>query len=183
MPMTVRRSIVVLCLLVCLPSVGKQVAAQTSTAAPDRTKIIAAAKQVIAEARYCTLVTLGPDGHPQSRIIDPFAPDEGFLIRFATNPKSRKVTQIKRDARVTLTYFAPGDPGYVTVLGRAEIVRDPKEKATYWKDDWVMFYKNKNQGDDYLLVRVKPFRIEVVSTRQGVMNDPKTWTPVSVTFP
>ena len=52
----------------------------TQTATPERAKIITAAKDVMQKARYCALVTIGEDGYPQARVVDPFAPEEGMTV-------------------------------------------------------------------------------------------------------
>lgn len=151
-------------------------------AAPDRAAVIKAAAGVMDRARYCTLVTMGEDGHPQARIIDAFLPDEHMVVWMATTPLTRKVAQIRRDPRVTLVYFDPNTMAYVTLLGRAALVTDAAEKARRWKDDWAKLYTDRNRGDDYLLIKVTPFRLEISADSQGISNDPKTWRPVIVEF-
>jgi general stress protein 26 len=140
--------------------------------APTRAQIIAAATDVMQKARFCTLVTLGDDGSPQARIVDPFAPDSTMTVWIATNPTTRKVGQIKRDGRVALLYFDAARLGYVTVIGRATLVSDSAEKSRHWKDEWAGFYSNRNLGPDYLLIRVKPLRIEMVSPANGMAGEP-----------
>jgi general stress protein 26 len=83
---------------------------------------------------------------------------------------------------VTLSYFDAKTMGYVTLLGRAVLVTDPAEKAKRWKDDWAKIYKDRNRGDDYLLIRVAPIRLEVSAEGEGVKNDPKTWRAAVVEF-
>lgn len=39
-------------------------------------------------------------------------------------------------------------------------------------------HEDKNRGDDYTLVRVTPFRLEIVDS--AFPTDPKTWRPVSI---
>jgi general stress protein 26 len=151
-------------------------------AAPDRAAVIKAAAGVMERARFCTLVTIGEDGHPQARVIDAFPPDEQMVVWMATTPLTRKVAQIRKDPRVTLSYFDPNSMGYVTMLGKAALVTDGAEKATRWKEDWAKLYTNKNRGDDYLLIKVTPIRLEVSVESQGITNDPKTWRPVVVDF-
>jgi general stress protein 26 len=151
--------------------------------APHRPAILAAARELMGRARYCTLVTVGPEGHPQARIVDPLAPEgDDMTVWIATNPLTRKVDQIRKDPRVTLLYFHSGGPGYVTLLGTAEVVSDAAEKAKRWKEEWAPFYKDKSRGDDYVLLRVKPSRLEIVSEAQGMRSDPQTWRPLSVAF-
>lgn len=151
--------------------------------APSRSAVITAARQVIDAARYATLVTLDGQGHPQARIVDPFVPDVDFTVWVATNARSRKVAEIARDRRITLTYFDRGGQHYVTVIGTAGLVRDPVEKAKRWKDEWATFYSNGPRGDDYVLIRIQPTRLEVVAPSLGMNNDPTTWRPVIIAMP
>ena len=41
-------------------------------------------------------------------------------------------------------------------------------------------YKDKNRGEDYLLVKIVPDTLEVVSVALGMINDPATWRPVTL---
>jgi len=162
-----------------VPTAGQELQA----AGVDRSVILKAAGELMGKARYCALVTVGPDGHPQARVVDAFAPEADMTVWIATNPVTRKVAEIGKDPRVTLYYFDPAGPGYVTLLGKAELVSDAAEKAKRWKEDWAAFYADKNRGDDYLLIRVRPSRLEIVSYAHGLLNDPKSWRPIAVEFP
>lgn len=166
--------------LLCIPQVTP---AQIAPSPPSRQEILVAARSIIQSARFSTLVTLGEKGDPQARIVDPFAPDSTFTVWVATNPLTRKVGQIKRDARVVLLWFETGNPGYVSLSGRAALVSDSAEKAKHWKEDWKDLYRNRNHGDDYLLIRVIPTHMEVVSYANGMINDRRTWRPVTIDFP
>lgn len=152
-------------------------------AAEDSAAVLAAAREILAESRYATLVTVGPDGHPQARIVDPFAPEEDFSIWVATNARTRKAAEIALDPRVSLLYFDRTGGSYVTVVGRAELVRDSTARAQHWKEEWAAFYQDRHLGDDYLLIRVRPSRLEISSERHGLRNDPATWRPFIVTLP
>jgi PPOX class probable F420-dependent enzyme len=159
---------------------------QVAAPAPDRAAVVAAAKTLIGRTPFATLTTLGEDGAPQSRIVEPFPPEDNFTVWIATNSSTRKVRQIQRDPRVTVLYFDQGErgdpraPGYVSLIGTATIVRDPAEKSKRWKDAWVGFYKDRNRGEDYTLIRVTPARLEISSPGQGMNNDPATWQPVTI---
>ena len=151
--------------------------------APTRAEVIAAAKDVMQTARYATLITIGDNGQPQARIVDPLLPEGDFTVWIGTNPLTRKVAEIRRDPRVTLLYFNAAAGEYVTVLGTATLVTDSAEKARHWKGDWAAYYKDGPRGEGYLLLRVRPNRLEVVSPRHGMVNDPKTWRPITVEMP
>jgi general stress protein 26 len=134
----------------------------------------------MASARYCALITLDSFGSPQTRTLDPFPPDENMVVWLGTNPRSRKVAQIRSNPRVTLYYFDREGQAYVTMAGTARLVNDPKEKAKRWKDEWKDFYPDR--AKDYLLIAVTPGRLELVSVKKGIVGDPKTWKPRSVNF-
>lgn len=147
---------------------------------PDRAQILKVSRDTILKAKHGVFVTLGEDGQPEARVMDAFAPEDDMTIWMATNALSRKVNQIRKDPRATIVYFDPAGPDYVTLVGRAELVNDPAEKKKRWKDEWRAFYADENRGDDYLLIRFTPTRLELVSISQGIINDPKTWRPVTV---
>ena len=147
----------------------------------ERERLIAAAREMMAAARYCALITLDSTGRPYARTIDPFLPDDHMVVWFATNPSSRKVTQIRRNHRVTLYYFDREGPGYVTIYGTARLVDDPIEKAKRWKDEWKAFFPDR--AKNYLLVAVTPERLEIVNEKKGIVGHRMTWAPPSVSFP
>jgi general stress protein 26 len=153
-------------------------AAHAQSPAKDR----AAALAIMQAARYCTFVTNGIDGQPQSRIVDPLIASEGS-IWIATNPRSRKVAEVARDSRVTLTFFNTKANEFVTVIGRARQISDSAEKARHWKADWSPFYKQKWRGADFMLFEVRAARLEVVSPGRGIMNDSLTWRPRVIDIP
>lgn len=161
-----------------------EVAAQTNAAAvPSRATVITAAREIMTAVRYGTLVTIGGGGQPQARIVDAFAPDSALTVWIATNAATRKVAEITRDPRVTLMYFSPSTFEYVTLIGTAVLDSNATHKAAHWKPDWARLYKDEYRGPDYLLIKVTPSRIEVVSMRRGIANDPVTWRPMSVALP
>ena len=129
-------------------------------------------------ARYCALITLDSKGRVHARTMDPFPPDENMLIWFGTNPKSRKVTEIRRNNRVTLYYFDRKSPAYVTISGIARLVNDPAEKARRWKDEWRAFYPDHEKG--YLLIAVTPKQLEIVNEKKGIVGDAIRWNPPTV---
>lgn len=144
-----------------------------------KTKSLLAAREIMDNAGMCALIALDK-GMPQVRAMDPFPPDADFTIWLATNPKSRKVNQIKRNKRVSLYYLDPEQQGYVTIYGTATLVNDQAEKDKHWKTEWKGFYQNRT--DQYLLIKVIPDYLEVINYRHGISGDPKTWQPVRVYF-
>ncbi len=170
-------------LVLITAAVQTVVAQERPSAAPERAAVLQAAREVMEAARYCALITIGPDGHPQARTVDAFAPENDLTVWIGTNRVTRKVGEIRADPRVTLYYFDAGPMNYVTLLGTAEVIDDPAVKAKYWKEAWSSFYEDENRGSDYVLIRVRPVRLEIVSYTHNLINDPETWRPVTIVFP
>jgi general stress protein 26 len=163
------------CVLAAATSVSGQESRPLS-----RDELIAAAREVISTARYCALITSDSTGRSHARTMDPFPPDEEMMIWLGTNSHSRKVAEIRRRPRVTLYYFDRESQAYVTIQGIARLVNDANEKARHWKDEWQAFYPNRDK--DYLLIQVRPLKLEVVNTKKGILGDQRTWKPPTVTF-
>lgn len=143
-------------------------------------KVIKAAREIMTAAGICTLITLDEEGVARARAMDAFPADDNFIIWFGTNPKSRKVEQIKHDARVTLYYFDKATASYVMIQGNAEIIDSQKEKENHWKESWQSFYPN--YPENYLLIKVTPEWLEVISESRGISGDSLTWQPPIVWF-
>lgn len=142
------------------------------TTAPDTAAIV---RRLIAGARYATLVTLDESGAPRSRTVQPSPPERDFTVWLATNPRTRKVQDITRDARVVLHYFDPVRMGYVSLVGKARVVRDRPTKDAHWDKSWSTFYPDRDTS--VVLIGVTPERLEIVSDKDGITGDKATWRP------
>jgi general stress protein 26 len=164
--------------LLCCASSAFKVLAQPAQF--SREQLITAAREIMTTTRYCALITIDARGRANARTMDAFAPDDKMVVWFGTNPLSHKVVEIRRHPRVTLYYFDPENQAYVTLHGIARLVNDPEEKLRHWKDDWKDFYPDRTKG--YLLIEVRPSRLEVVNTKTGIVGKSRAWDPPSVTF-
>jgi general stress protein 26 len=165
-------------LLVLFPflAMGQHSATQDSS----RNHLISIAKEIMESAGICALTSLDTDGLPRVRPMDAFLPENYLTVWFGTNAHSRKVQQIKGDPRVSLYYFDRNSGSYVLIQGMATLVDDPVEKERRWKKEWEAFYPNKEE--DYLLIKVSPVWMELISEKLEVFGDQKTWAAPRVVF-
>jgi general stress protein 26 len=162
-------------------AMGHPLAAQAKPAkAPSRSQVMAAARAIMLEARYCTFITIGPNGQPQARVVDAAASDSGFVVWIGTNRVTRKVADIRKDPRVTLMFFNAAGQEYVTVIGKAVVDDDMANKKAHWKPTWGTMVKDEYRGADFTLIRVQPSKLEVSSVKRGIFNDPINWRPAIV---
>ena len=146
----------------------------------DRAALIAAAREIMTAQTYCALITIDETGRPQVRTMNPFPPEEDMTVWFATNTRSLKIQQMRKDPRVTLYYADHANAaGYVALAGKAQLIEDMaeilKRKRAYW-DQAFPGLKN------LVLIKVVPERLDVLDYKAGTQPNPETWRPPSVEF-
>ncbi len=174
-----KRYLPFVCSLLVLFEFSLVVAQDKSQPAPDRAKIIAAARELMVAQKYCALITVDQTGRPQVRTMNPFPPEEDMTVYMATNTRSRKVAEIRNDSRVCLYYADHSKAtGYVALSGRAVLVDDMKEiqkrKRAYWDQSFESGLKN------LVLIKVVPEQLDVINYKQGVTADKVTWRSPSI---
>ena len=99
-----------------------------SEASEDDDKVLELARETIVNAQYCALITIDSEGPPHARVVDPFAPDEQFVVWIAMRPVTRKGEQIRHNNKVRLYYWHRESASYVTLMGAADLVNDVETK-------------------------------------------------------
>jgi general stress protein 26 len=143
-----------------------------------REEKLAAALRLMAKDFNAALVSVDSDRQPRARTVEPFPPEDDWTIWVATNPLTRKVTQIEDSSKVTLYYNDDAAMAYVTIMGTATIHDDPESKAR--KKHRLLDLYWPNYPENYLLISVKPIWLEI--TTLEIPLDPKTWRPQAVRF-
>ena len=155
-------------------------AQENETVVNERKKFLKSTRELISEVRFCALITQDEDGQAHVRIMDPFAPDENFIIWFGTNTNSRKAEEIRSNENVTLYYADPNGSGYVSIMGKASLVDDPDLKERWWKEEWKAYYPKGRKN--YILIKVIPEEIEVINYKNNITGDKDSWEVPSAKF-
>jgi len=90
-------------------------------------RLLAAARNTIAEVPFCWVVTQAADGGANARVVktQPGTRDDDFWTRWFLTPRiGRKAAEIGKAGRVTLAYQHDSGTAYVAVAGRAELIDD-----------------------------------------------------------
>jgi general stress protein 26 len=159
---------------------GTNATSQNTGTQIPRDTLISAALDIIKSTNYCALATLDETGQPQMRTMNPFPMNDQIEIWFVSNRNSRKISEIKKDPRVSV-YWADhtNASGYVTINGKATIIDDKelliKKKRSYWEGI-------ANWQDIFVLIKVTPVTMDVVNYKKGVNGDPGTNRASVLTF-
>ncbi len=175
------RALCVVCVCATLGGTTQVRAQNPRVDSAANARIESAARRIVADAVFATFVTLDNAGAPRTRQVQPLPPDASWTVWFATNPRTRKVTDITRDGRVVLHYFDPKLAGYVSLIGRARVVRDRTAKDAHWEPAWNAFYADRDTS--VVLIAVTAERLEVVCPALGIEGDKGTWLPPTLRLP
>ena len=138
------------------------------------------AKELMVHAENAALITVDSLGVSHVRAMDPFLPEDNFTVWMGTNPKSSKVSQIKKNNLVSLYYFDKESAGYITLQGVATIVNTRDKKEQYWKKEWKNFYKNTTT--DYVLIKFVPNKATIISEKHQILGNSITWEAPKLTL-
>jgi general stress protein 26 len=136
----------------------------TTTASERVHQLLAAARETIGKARYCWAVTASENGganaRPMGRIPGRPGEDE-WTVWFLTSGDSRKMAEIQRDPRITITYQQDSDSAYVTLAGTAALVADRSEIRNRWDPRWNVYVSGGAEDPNAVFIRIEVDRIEL----------------------
>jgi general stress protein 26 len=171
------RIVAVLFILALLSLKGS---AQHSTSSFPLDTLIQAAREIIRATPFCALATIDSTGQPQARTMNPFPLKDEWIIWFATNRNSRKVTEIRKNPKVCV-YFADHNnaKGYISITGNAEVIDDKELLIRMKRDYWEGI---PGWQDVFVLIRITPVTMDVINYSRGIGGDPKTNRAPAVVF-
>ncbi len=111
-------------------------------------------------------------GQANARLVQHLKPEADMTIWFGTSRKTRKVREICHDSHITVTFQDDREYAYVAALGSASVETDLNQRQRHWQDDWIEFFPAGPQGDDYVLIKFVPSRIELMNFARGVTPEP-----------
>ncbi len=145
---------------------------------PEYERLTTIASDMMTETGLCALITYDSTSKTNVRTMQPFPPEEDLTVWFGTNALSRKVQDIKHNPEVVLYYASADASGSVVLYGNAQLVNDKELKQKYWIESWEDFYEKDRSN--YLLIKVVPESMEILSTKHGLSGDTITWKVPSI---
>ena len=127
-------------------------------------RLLAGAAKTIARVRYCWLVTAagsgGANARPMGRLLHDPDEDE-WKIRFVTDGRSRKASDIGRSGKVTIIFQDDPDDAFVTLTGSAALRRDASEVRRRWKRGYDAYFPSEEDRANAIFVEIDVERMEL----------------------
>ncbi|GCD93617.1 pyridoxamine 5'-phosphate oxidase family protein [Embleya hyalina] len=123
------------------------------------------------------LATTDERGAPRVRLVQHLAVEDDATIWFATSPRSRKALDIGARPEVSYSVEDRRAVAYATLHARAEPVHSESESIARWDETLRPFFPAGPTGGDFVLVRLVPYRVEVLDFSAGVHPEPYGLVP------
>lgn len=132
-------------------------------------------RELIKDIDFCMLTTIDERGDLHSRPMSSNGEiDDNADLWFFTGASSLKVSEINDTPRVNVSFADPQNQHYISVTGRAHLVRDRKKIDELWKPQFTMWFPEGKDDPNVALLRVKIEKAEYwdspSSTISFVMN-------------
>ncbi len=113
--------------------------------------------KVMRDLDFCLLTTTSVDGGLRGRPMS----NNGKVefdgdIWFFSGADTRKISDIKADPAVHLSYADPQKFVFISMAGTAKIVKDPKKKRELWVKDLERWFTDGPDSEDVVLIKVTP---------------------------
>ena len=130
------------------------------TQGPSREEAIKKLAGIIREIDFAMLTTAEEDGTLRSRPMSTQRREFDGDLWFFTRASAPKVGEIERERQVNVSYAAPEDQRYVSVSGRAQVVRDRARIEELWSPELKAWFPGGLEDPDIALLRVAVERAE-----------------------
>lgn len=135
----------------------------------ERQQAIEKLGKLISKVKYAMLTTADEDGTLRSRPMATQNKDEfdGDLW-FFTRASAPKVGEVEREHEVNVAYAEPGDQLFVSVSGRANLVRDRAKAEELWTPAMKAWFPKGPEDPDVALLKVHVEKAEYWDTPNSV---------------
>ena len=130
----------------------------------DVSRLLKAAAKTVRSVRNCWLATAAEAGgqsfRPMGRLRRD-AEDADWKIRFLTDGRSRKASDMRRDSRVVIIYQHDPDDAFVTLIGRATLQENASEIRKRWNGAYDVFFPSEKDRAHAVFVEIEVERMEL----------------------
>ena len=126
-------------------------------------RLLRGVTQTIASVHYCWVATAAETGsthvRPMGRLPRDLDEDD-WTIRFITDGRSRKASEIRRAGEATVI-FQDANDAFVTLVGPATLLAEASEVRKRWKSAYDVYFPSDEDRANAALIEVNIQRMEL----------------------
>lgn len=115
---------------------------------------------IIEKGGVCMLTTQFAGGL-RARPLEARPDRDAGLIFFVTDIRSAKENEIEAAPDVGLVFIDPGDKAYLSITGRARVLKDADKTRAAWRKTDEVWWPGGPDDPDVCLLRIEPFTAEL----------------------
>lgn len=124
---------------------------------------------LIKDVKIAMMTTVEDDGTLRSRPMKTQKTEADGDIWFFTGYESGKSHEIEHDSHVNLSYAEPDDNRYVSISGRAQVLRDQQKIDELWSADMKAWFPDGKEDKNIGLIKVSITQAEYWDTPSNTM--------------
>ena len=110
---------------------------------------------MVKDIDFCMLTTVDEEGDLHSRPMSANGDiDPNGNLWFFTNVSSHKVSEIEKLPKVNVSFADPENQHYVSITGKAQLVRDRNKIEELWKPEFKMWFPEGKDDPEIALLRI-----------------------------
>ena len=118
-------------------------------------------RDMVKDIDFCMLTTIDQRGDLHSRPMSSNGEiDDNADLWFFTGASSLKVSEINDAPRVNVSFADPQNQNYISITGRARLVRDRKKIEELWTPQFQMWFPKGKDDPNVALLRVTAEKAE-----------------------
>ncbi|HKO35922.1 MAG TPA: pyridoxamine 5'-phosphate oxidase family protein [Pyrinomonadaceae bacterium] len=118
-------------------------------------------RDMVKDIDFCMLTTIDERGDLHSRPMSSNGDiDDNADLWFFTAVSSHKVSEINDTPRVNVSFADPQNQNYISITGRAHLVRDRKKIDELWRETFKMWFPKGKDDPNVALLRVNAEKAE-----------------------
>jgi len=126
-----------------------------ATATKTREDDLGKLREMVKNIDFCMLTTVDENGGLHSRPMSSNGDiDRDGDIWFFTSASSHKVSEIAKLPKVNLSFADPDNQRYVSVSGKAQLIRDRKKIEELWRPEFKIWFPEGKDDPEVALLRV-----------------------------
>lgn len=127
-------------------------------------------RKMIRDVRVAMFTTVAADGVLRSRPMVAASPDTWTgELWFVTRASAPKAEEVRDHQHVNVAFSAPDDGIYVSIAGRAAVVRDAEKLRDVWDRTLKPWFPEGKKDPGLALIRVEVERLEYWDAKQNRM--------------
>ena len=147
----------------------------------NASQLLQHAHEIVSNCSFCFVSSIDASGQINSRVVEILEVEQDLSIRFMTDSRTRKASEIRQGKTISLSFLSMADGGYVTI-GTAPIVSgETALKQRIWKESLRRWFPNGPDDPHAVTVTCGPIWIELWSLMRGVAPAPLGLNSVRLT--